>query len=83
MAPGQWLRGAIQARPEAPRQRRREDAVARPGRLGNTVEPTWPEADWIVGKPPLWAEAHANRVGDAYVDDLSASIGSRPRERTS
>jgi len=50
---------------------RHMDAVLTYDEAGRPTEPTWPEADVIVGNPPfLGGNKIRQELGDAYVDDL-------------
>jgi len=50
---------------------RHMDAVLTYDKAGHPMEPTWPEADVIIGNPPfLGGNKIRQELGDAYVNDL-------------
>ena len=57
------------------------DAVLAYDDTGQPVEPTWPDADVIIGNPPfLGGNQLRGELGDKYVDDLFAVYeGRTPR----
>ncbi len=54
------------------------DAILRYDADEKSYEPTWPEADYIVGNPPfLGGKSLRRELGDVYVDDLFMLYKSR------
>ena len=37
---------------------------------GDTVKAQWPDADYIIGNPPFWAEGYVDRLGSDYTGRL-------------
>ena len=79
----QWLNDNNMGWPTEPILRKLDniqhrDAILAEDLEGKPVEPTWPEAEFIVGNPPFLGDKKMRaELGDDYVNELRALYGGR------